>query len=287
VVSEASIRGLEELAMNALPALESELFDGWILRAAGGYTGRANSAAPLYPGELEAAEKVGHTETWFRSRGLTPMIRLTAAAQPTNLESVLADRGYRLRDEGVSVQICSLEGEVPSVDGIEITEGRVPESWLMAMAGFQPKVAPQLGVVRSLFSRLPAASAYALISSEGTPAAIGRAVFQHGHVGLFDIFTRRDLRRRGLAGGITRTLLAWGVRNGATGAYLQVVPSNTAACHLYAGLGFNESYRYWYRVAPHQVDGGKWKVGKPDTALGSESTNEKAVDRIWDQPGRC
>ena len=44
--------------MQALPALESETYDGWVHRAAGGYTGRANSAAPLDPGELDPAEKI-------------------------------------------------------------------------------------------------------------------------------------------------------------------------------------------------------------------------------------
>jgi ribosomal protein S18 acetylase RimI-like enzyme len=250
VASAASIRELEELAMNALPALESERFDGWVLRAAGGYTGRANSAAPLYPGELEAAKKIKHTETWFRTRGLTPMIRLTAAAQPAHLESLLAERGYWLRDEGVSVQTCSLDGDGLPIDGIKVIEGAVPKHWLAVLADFQPGVAHHLEDLHRLFARLPATSAFAMVQNGTTPAAIGRAVFEHGNVGLFDVFTRADLRRRGLAAAVTRTLLAWGTRHGATRAYLQVVPSNDAACRLYAGLGFNEAYRYWYRVAP-------------------------------------
>jgi len=77
VTATVEIRDLEELSMRALPALETERFDGWVLRAAGGYTRRANSAAPLYSGELDSAEKIVYTETWFRSRGLTPMVRLS------------------------------------------------------------------------------------------------------------------------------------------------------------------------------------------------------------------
>jgi len=44
-------------------------------------------------------------------------------------------------------------------------------------------------------------------------------------------------------------LLAWGKRNGARAAYLQVMlnnPSGTASC--YEKLGFQEAYQYWYRV---------------------------------------
>ena len=236
--------------MNALPALESERFDGWVLRAAGGYTGRANSAAPLYPGQLEAVHKLAHTETWYRSRRLTPMIRLTPAAQPSNLESLLEERGYTLRDEGVSVQVCSLNGIDPPINTVAVEVGPVPDHWLATLAGFQPAVAQHLGEVRRLFSRLPTFSAFAVIRHEAAAAAIGRAVLEGGNVGLFDVFTRPDLRSRGLATDITLALMGWGAGKGAIRAYLQVVPSNESACRLYRRLGFHEVYRYWYRVAP-------------------------------------
>lgn len=241
--------------MNALPALESEHYDGWVLRAAGGYTGRANSAAPLHPGRLEPIEKILYTETWFQSRALRPMIRLTPCAQPPHLESILEERGYTLRDEGVSVQSRHLDGSAPVTDRVEIAEGPVPDRWLAMLATFQPSVADHLSRVGRLFARLPATSAFAVVHDEEGPAAIGRAVVESGHVGLFDVFTRPDRRRRGLAADITLALLAWSARCGAKRAYLQVVPSNEAACRLYQQLGFRETYRYWYRVAPPKAQG--------------------------------
>ena len=41
------IRTLEELSMNALPALQTMLYGGWVLRFANGYTRRANSINPI------------------------------------------------------------------------------------------------------------------------------------------------------------------------------------------------------------------------------------------------
>jgi len=45
----AGIRGLEEQAMNAWPALQTILFGGWVFRFSRGHTKRANSANAINP----------------------------------------------------------------------------------------------------------------------------------------------------------------------------------------------------------------------------------------------
>ena len=250
MVADQIIRLLEGRALNALPALEEEDYDGWILRAAGGYTGRANSAAPLDPGERDPAEKISYTEAWYRSRGLPPMIRLTPAAQPAGLDLLLEEREYSLRDEGVSVQAVKLDGSYSPVGPVEVVEGPIPRSWLAMLASLQPRVKQRFDAASDLFSRLPVSSAFAAVRRDGAPAAIGRAVLENDDVGLFDIATHPDLRRGGLATDITMALLNWGSRRGATRAYLQVEPRNDPALRLYRRFGFEEAYRYWYRVAP-------------------------------------
>ena len=250
MASDTTIRELEERAMRALPALESETYDGWVLRAAAGYTGRANSAAPLDAGELDPAEKISYTEAWYRARGLPPMIRLTPAAQPAGLDLLLKEREYSLRDEGVSVQAVELDGSYAPVGAVEVDEGPVPRTWPAMLARLQTRVEQHFDAAIGLFSRLPSSSAFAAARLDGAPAAVGRAVVENGDVGLFDIITRPDLRRRGLATDITMALLDWGARRGATRAYLQVESGNGPALRLYRRFGFEEVYRYWYRVAP-------------------------------------
>jgi ribosomal protein S18 acetylase RimI-like enzyme len=256
VIPTDVIRQLEGRALNALPALESERYGGWELRAAGGYTGRANSVAPLDPGHRSLDEMIAYTEAWYRSRNLPPMLRLTPASQPSDLDLFLQNRGYVVRDEGVSVQARSLDGAPSPSHPVDIVEGPVPESWLKTLASLQTRVTEHFGTVRKLFSRLPSTSAFASIHREGSPAAIGRAVFEGNDVGLFDVITRPDLRGNGLATAVTLALLDWGAEQGATRAYLQVETSNDPAQRLYRRLGFREVYRYWYRVAT----GGKWEV---------------------------
>jgi ribosomal protein S18 acetylase RimI-like enzyme len=74
------------------------------------------------------------------------------------------------------------------------------------------------------------------------------AVAERGYVGLFDINTAPQWRRKGIGTQLVRTLLSWGKDHGASRAYLQVMKDNEAALALYASLGFTEAYAYWYRV---------------------------------------
>lgn len=48
-------------------------------------------------------------------------------------------------------------------------------------------------------------------------------------------------------------LLAACVEDGATTAYLQVEPQNTAARALYGRYGFKDCYAYWYRLPAEQA----------------------------------
>ena len=178
------------------------------------------------------------------------MIRLTPAAQPAGLDLLLKARHYSLRDEGVSVQAVELDGSYAPVGAVEVADGPVPRSWPAMLASLQPRVERHFDAARDLFSRLPVSSAFAAVCRDGAPAAVGRAVVESDDVGLFDIITRPDLRRRGLASDITLALLDWGSQHGATRAYLQVESGNDPALRLYRRFGFEEVYRYWYRVAP-------------------------------------
>ena len=61
-------RRLEEVALNAWPALQQMLFDGWLLRFARGYTKRANSINALYDSRLDVATKIAACERTYMPR---------------------------------------------------------------------------------------------------------------------------------------------------------------------------------------------------------------------------
>jgi ribosomal protein S18 acetylase RimI-like enzyme len=48
--------------------------------------------------------------------------------------------------------------------------------------------------------------------------------------------------------------LAEGAAGGATTAYLQVEPENSAARALYGRYGFKDCYAYWYRLPAEHAD---------------------------------
>ena len=91
---------------------------------------------------------------------------------------------------------------------------------------------------------------FGFISQDGVPVACGIAVLERELVGLFDVVTLPHARRQGHANALVESLLAWGRNGGARHAYLQVVEANQPARALYQRLGFDDLYRYWYRVAP-------------------------------------
>lgn len=241
---------LEELSLNALPALQTIVLDGWVVRFAAGYTRRANSVNPLYPARRDLAQSVLACERAFAGQGLPTVFKLTPVAQPAELDDFLAARGYAGQAR-TSVQTLNLaSAPLGHADPhLEIGTAPTPE-WLTAfyaLAGIAPKHQPTLA--RMLAGLIPLGG-FALLRENGRPVACGLGVVQSGYLGLYDIATAPEARRRGLGRRLVAGLLAWGRQNGAHTAYLQVMMDNAPARGLYAGLGFREAYPYWYRVQP-------------------------------------
>ena len=89
---------------------------------------------------------------------------------------------------------------------------------------------------------------FAISVDENGVAACGFGVLEDEWVGLYDITTRDDARRRGHAARVAGAIMSWARDNGASSAYLQVMTDNAPARALYAKLGFREAYQYAYRT---------------------------------------
>jgi ribosomal protein S18 acetylase RimI-like enzyme len=247
--NEALIRRTEEISMNALPALQTVYYDGWVLRFADGYTRRANSINPLYSSSIDLDVKIDRCEDIYRAKKRQIVFKLTDAAVPDELEENLTNRGYVPGDASpVSIQMLDLERPLESA-GMEVIRSETwSEEWLEEFAKLNlVSENDARSLKRMLTSMIPQCCYFSAVS-DGLIVGCGLAVFENRHIGLFDIVTDSRYRRQGIGKALTLDMLQWGKSKGALRSYLQVVHDNEPAISLYANLGFREAYKYWYLV---------------------------------------
>ncbi len=235
--------------MNAWPALQTMLYDGWVLRFANGYTRRANSVNPVYASTIDLSAKISYCEKIYAKKELRTIFKMTEDACPPDLDLVLIDKGYA-REAETSVQILMLDSVNPTADGrVEISD-RVDDSWLDAFFHMSRADVRYRNTLSSILEKSMLDRCFARICNNGSIVACGVGVRQEKTVGLFDIIVEDRLRGMGLGRVITEGILAWARNAGAETSYLQVMVENSVAITLYRKLGFREIYRYWYRVSP-------------------------------------
>jgi len=240
------ITALEEISLNALPALQNVFYQGWVLRHSRGYSRRANYVQPLRNAKLPLAERIAFCETIYREHQLPVIFKMTPASQPANLDAELEARGYTCEAE-TSVQTCALDTAPPLSERVRIAETWSDEWYAVYCRSVGLSEANRDTLAQMLHLLVPQ-PAFALSSDADGPIACGLGVLQGEYLGLYDIVVDAAKRRRGYGNELVNALLAWGHAHGARTAYLQVMRNNAPAQQLYARLGFLEQYRYWYRV---------------------------------------
>jgi N-acetylglutamate synthase len=238
--SAADVVALEAVAYELWRATEVEELDGWRLRFAHGFTGRANSVWPNADGKLALAERIERAEAWYTERGVPPMFQLTAAARPHDLDVTLVARGYGLRSSPVSVQTAPLEEVVARSSGPAELSETLDDAWLDLWAG--SRGFDRLDVVRRLLEA--GRSAFARVGD----VAVGRGVAVDDWLGVTSMTTLPAAQRRGYGRAILGALARWAVSLGCTRALLQVEHGNVPAQRLYAGAGFVPHHDYHYRL---------------------------------------
>lgn len=253
-MTNSLITRLEEISLNALPALQTLSYDGWILRLSNGYSRRANSVQPLYPSTLPLEEKLAYCESIYRASNLPPTFKMTSAALPETLDAVLETRGYTAEGH-TCVQTCTLDKPSRFLETSKVSnalKARISEQWddewFHSYCRLSEAAPARRETLRRMLQLIVPQTGFALVLDDGKPVACGLGVCEGAYVGLFDIVVDAQVRRRGLGTQLVTQLMQWGQQNGADTCYLQVVKTNSPAQQLYAGLGFVEQYRYWYRV---------------------------------------
>ncbi|MFJ7177306.1 GNAT family N-acetyltransferase [Streptomyces massasporeus] len=245
----ASYEELAGVAARAWRPVESERLGAWELRAASGFTRRANSVLPLGAPDAPLDEALDAVRRWYGERGLPAYVQTATGAEGTQelLCAELEQRGW-VREVTAELWVGPLASIADRGDpaGVALSR-RADEGWL---ARYQRKGVSEvaLRVLESgpsvWFATVPGKSA------DAPPAAIGRCVVDGRWAGFAAVEVDPALRRQGLGTAVMAALARQALDEGASAAWLQVEADNAAARALYAGMGFTAHHAYHHYRAP-------------------------------------
>ena len=240
--SALGVADLQRVASRGWRALEEDRLGDWQLRAADGFTSRANSALVVGDPGVPVAEAVAAVARWYTDRGLTPCAMLPGV-QARPADAAFAAAGWQ-RGDTVLVLTAPL-GPTPA-PAVPVELSPTPDdAWLAAYAdgGALPPAARQVltGAEDVVFA--------AVRRGPGV-AAVARGVLTDGWLGVSAVGVDPGQRRQGLGTALLDALRGWAVERGGHSVYLQVTEDNAAARALYRRAGLIEQHRYWYRRRP-------------------------------------
>jgi N-acetylglutamate synthase len=252
-ITDSAIAALDLAAAETWRGTEQEPLGDWLLRAAGGFTGRANSVLTIGDPGLPLPEAAARVRRWYTARGLPPMAVVSyPIGQPGQgpVDQFFAAQGWRLRDEAAVIVMTRPAADVEPAPPppFPIRFDDTPSDDWLALYHFrgQPDLPP---IARTVLTSAPWQS-FASARDGSRTVAIGRVAAAGEWAGLTAIEVDPAYRRRGLAVAVTTALIARAAAHSTPRIYLQVEDANAPALALYHRLGFTTHHAYHYWVAP-------------------------------------
>jgi ribosomal protein S18 acetylase RimI-like enzyme len=241
----AAVVRLEGLCADAWPAQVERPLGAWRLRAAGGYTGRANAALALGDPGLPIAAALDEVRRFAREHGVPPRVHVPVGSP---WDRAVAAEGWVLnvghaKGAEVSVLVAPVTDLTPP-PGLRIElPTRPPAGWWRLAVGGPPTPAQE-----RVLAGAPDTAFGTLRAPDGAVLGQVRAavVDDHVHISMLEVVPAA--RRRGHATALLAAAGAWGRDRGARWAVLQVALQNDGARTLYDRLGYVEHHRYRYLV---------------------------------------
>ncbi|MFI8229347.1 GNAT family N-acetyltransferase [Streptomyces sp. NPDC085900] len=249
----ASYRELALVAARAWRPVESERLGEWELRAAAGFTRRANSVLPLGDPGLPLDEALTVVRRWYGDRGLPAYVQTATGGEGTQelLCAELERRGW-LREVTAELWTGALAPLADRAEGTGVVLSReADEAWLgrYQRKGVSEVALKVLGSGPSVW--------FATVPGAEVPAAIGRCVVDGRWASFAAVEVDPAMRRRGLATTVMAALARRALDEGASAAWLQVEEDNAGARALYAGMGFAAHHAYHHYREPAAGGGGR------------------------------
>ncbi|GHF86382.1 GNAT family N-acetyltransferase [Streptomyces filamentosus] len=245
----ATFPELSRAAARAWQPVESEALGEWTLRAAGGFTRRANSVLPAGDPGLPVAEALEMAREWYADRKLPAYVQTATGAEGTQelLCAELERLGWR-PEVTAELRIAALAPLADREPGpVEVRLSRDPdEPWMRRYQRF----AGEGPAVRHVLTAGPSVWFASVAGTGEVPAAIGRCVVDGRWAGFMAVEVDPAQRRRGLATAVMTALARRALDEGASAAWLQVESDNDGARAMYERMGFAVHHHYQhYRQA--------------------------------------
>ncbi|MFI5427568.1 GNAT family N-acetyltransferase [Aeromicrobium sp. UC242_57] len=232
-----SAEQLTRITSRGWPAIESVPLGDWELRAAGRFTGRANSVAAVGSPGVPFDEALTDVRDFYRQRAMPALVQVVVGSDQDSTFRAAGWTALEGYHGGAVVQVADLRQSYQADPAARVASV-ADDDWLANYG--------RVDDVPSARAVLEGPDLVRFVSI-GTPAvAIGRVVVTDQWAGLSAVEVHPEHRRHGLARRIVETSLAWAVEHGADKAYLQTMRSNTAALALYEPYGFADHHDYVY-----------------------------------------
>ncbi len=243
-----SPQDVQRLMIDAWPPMEREPLGDWVLRAARGFTGRANSALAVGAPGLPLAQAVDVVESWYAARGLPPNLALVGEPGfdpwASEVGAELRRRGYRGRVPTHTLTAAAREvalagGGDPAGGRVELSR-TLAESWLTAYRRYRPvdEVA-----ARAILTGSPE-QVFGLVRRGAQVVAIGRLGVAHAWGGVAAMWVDPAVRGSGLGRAMVGALAGAALARGLRSLHLQTDADNVAALALYESVGFSTHHDY-------------------------------------------
>lgn len=240
---------IERAAVRGWPALETELVDGWQLRASSGGSTRANTVSALdyTGGDLDAT--IARVKAFYRARSLPPRVNLTPVSKPDGLDTLLGERGWSHHGDHITMAKAVAPRAVPPTSTGELVAAASPEAaWFAVyLEGLSPD---RRAVAPALVARVPSPRVFFSVVRHGVTVASGLTVVDGPLASVQCMATLPAARRTGAAARILDAIERHAAASGVRRLYLQADAVNAAAVGLYSGVGFTLVGRYHTRIAP-------------------------------------
>jgi N-acetylglutamate synthase len=190
---------VEQMMMNAWPALHTVDYEGWKVCFACGFTKRANAVYPLHDqasAEIDWTGRIDAIERMYTEQGLPSTFKMTDEPRMSLLDQQLAVSGYE-KEGATAVLTCSLANVPdPSKQTVEMST-KPTARWLARYAEMSGSSKLDMAVMQQMLARLEKPACFVILYEGDHDVACGYAVIEDGYT---DCTALSPLRHTGIKG---------------------------------------------------------------------------------------